>query len=306
MILVDQPGTNRVSGEGGTTHRNQYPGGKYLYVSSMVPGQRGYILVILDVSDPRHPKEAGRLSLPSQDEKTPPSERAASYHGPTIVSPDGKSAALGFSPYVMNIDISDVTQPKVVGKVQITPPFIDTPGSPQAVHTVIPLWDRKLLYANSEAWAENCDDDALNFVGLFDNKNPANPRLISTFPVPRPPAGAPYRNFCQKGGRFGPHNVSTEIHSPDVEKWGDLVYLTYFNAGLRVFDIKDPRQPTEVGWFIPPTPPKRVGPLPRTALVTQTNDVLADARGYIYITDRQWGVWILKYTGSGQPAPTAR
>ena len=78
----------------------------------------------------------------------------------------------------------------------------------------------------------------------------------------RPPAGWPYKNFCEKGGRFGPHNVNQEIHLPDVEKPGNLIYLTYFNAGLRVFDIKDPIQPEETGWFIPPQPTHRLGPQP--------------------------------------------
>src|SRR5262244_3188518 len=43
--------------------------------------------------------------------------------------------------------------------------------------------------------------------------------------------------------------------------------------------------------------------LPRD-LVTQTEDVLVDSRGYIYVTDKQWGLWILRYTGPDQPAPT--
>ena len=34
--------------------------------------------------------------------------------------------------------------------------------------------------------------------------------------------------------------------------------------------------------------------------------LLVDTRGNIYITDKQWGLWILRYTGQGQPAPTAR
>jgi hypothetical protein len=38
--------------------------------------------------------------------------------------------------------------------------------------------------------------------------------------------------------------------------------------------------------------------------VTQTEDVLVDTRGYIYVTDKQWGVWILRYSGADQPAPT--
>jgi hypothetical protein len=39
-------------------------------------------------------------------------------------------------------------------------------------------------------------------------------------------------------------------------------------------------------------------------LVTQTEDVLVDTRGYIYVTDKQWGLWILRYTGLDQPTPT--
>ena len=38
--------------------------------------------------------------------------------------------------------------------------------------------------------------------------------------------------------------------------------------------------------------------------MTQTEDVLVDTRGNIYITDKQWGLYILRYTGAGQPAPT--
>jgi hypothetical protein len=58
---------------------------------------------------------------------------------------------------------------------------------------------------------------------------------------------------------------------PDVEKPGNLIYLTYFNAGLRVYDIKDPIQPVESGWFIPPDPTANSGPLPKD-VVAQTED----------------------------------
>src|SRR5262249_56120305 len=100
-----------------------------------------------------------------------------------------------------------------------------------------------------------------NFAGLVDNRNPAQPRLISLFPVPVPPKDAPYKNFCEKGGRFGPHNVNQEIHLPDVEKPGNLIYLTYFNAGLRVYNINDPLFPVQTASSIPPHPPHPPTPL---------------------------------------------
>jgi len=74
------------------------------------------------------------------------------------------------------------------------------------------------------------------------------------------------------------------------------VYLTYFNAGLRIMDIADARLPREVGYFVPPDPTRRYGTLPKK-LVVQSEDVLVDARGYIYLTEKNQGLWILQYTG---------
>jgi len=74
------------------------------------------------------------------------------------------------------------------------------------------------------------------------------------------------------------------------------VYVTYFNAGLRVYDIQEERAPKEVGWFLPPDPQVRRGPLPKTGLVTQSEDVVVDARGNIFVSDKNHGVYILRHT----------
>jgi hypothetical protein len=75
-----------------------------------------------------------------------------------------------------------------------------------------------------------------------------------------------------------------------------VVHLTWFNAGLRIYDTSDPYVPREVGWFLPDDPTIRRGPLPRTALVTQSEDVLVDERGVIYLTDKNHGVHLLRGT----------
>ena len=131
----------------------------------------------------------------------------------------------------------------------------------------------------------------------MDVSDETAPRLVSLFPLPEPPPGAPYRNFCEKGGRFGPHNQHQPQHQPALLQRDDLVYLTYFNAGLRIVDISDSLLPREVGYFIPPDPERRIGLLPKT-LVTQSEDVLVDARGYIYVTDKNHGLYVLRYTGT--------
>jgi len=165
------------------------------------------------------------------------------------------------------------------------------------VHTVYPFLKRKIAIANSEALKENCDEP-LNYAAVVDIRDERNPRIMSLFPVPDPPPGYSHKNFCERGGRFGPHNQHHPQGLPWLEQRDDRVYLTYFNAGLRVYDIADSYSPREIGYFVPPDPPERLGLLPKK-LVCQTEDVLVDRRGYIYITDKNWGVQILEWTGKG-------
>lgn len=281
---------------GGTgTHRNGYPGGKYAYLSANMPGHKSNILVILDVSDPKNPKVVS--------EWWPKGLGNVLFHGPPYVSPDGNTAYLGFGPEFVVLDIRDKAHPKEIGHLTIDPPFM-VGGIP--LHDVKLIPGKDLIFAHSEATRGDSPngpkacEGPLPLVSLINVKDPAKPYLESIFPIPVPPKDAPYTDFCEKGGRFGPHNTNLEYHLPDVEAQGNLVYLTYFNAGLQVFDIKDPHLPKIAGYFIPPTPPKRVGPIPAGKLVTQTEDVLVDTRGNIYITDKQWGLWILRYTGKDE------
>ena len=183
------------------THRNSYPGGKYAYLAAAMPGFSSQILVILDVSDPRQPKEAGRWWMPGQKLGEPKGEGPEGFHGPANISPDGKMAALGYSPAVVNLDISDAANPKLIGKLTFSPPFLA--AASQSLHTVLPLWDRNILFAASEASAERCNE-ALNFAGLVDNRNPARPRLMSLVPIAGAAEGQALQEFLRKGRPFRP------------------------------------------------------------------------------------------------------
>ena len=217
-----------------------------------------------------------------------------SLHGPPYV--EGNLVYIPFGAAGMVIlDISDVSNPQKVGQLGFTPPFLGNIG----VHSIVPIVERNIAILNSESIAEDCNE-ALNEASIVDILNPANPILLSLLPVPVPPRGLPYTNFCQKRGRFGPHNQNQHRHSPFTQHSDNIVYLTYFNAGLRVFDTSDPRQPREIAYFLPPPPIHRYGPLPAGALVSQTEDVLVDTRGYIYIDDKNWGLWILRLTERGE------
>ncbi|SNR46719.1 hypothetical protein [Blastococcus mobilis] len=150
-----------------------------------------------------------------------------------------------------------------------------------------------MLVANSEAIEEG-GREPLNYVFVVDVADPAAPRVLSSFPVPQPQLGLPYASYYDKGGRFGPRNQHHHQGNPAHFQLRDHVLLTYFNAGLRLFDISDPREPVEAGWFVPEDPAERRG-VPPTELVTQFEDVIVDARGSIYCTDKNHGVFVLRY-----------
>ncbi|MCZ6490596.1 MAG: hypothetical protein O7A06_08700 [Acidobacteria bacterium] len=273
---------------GGTgVHRLGYYGGPYVHISAR--GLQDYRSGIYEIVDWEKNAVVGRWWVPGQREGEPP--ESANLHGPSYVV--GNLAYLPFGGAGMVIlDISDVSQPKLVSRLDFSPPFNDN----ITVHSVLPLPERELAVVTSEAIRPGCDE-ALNHASIVEIADPAKPRLLSLFPLPVPPPGSPYGDFCEKGGRFGPHNLNYHRHSRFVENNETRVYVTYFNAGLRVYDISNPRIPREVAYFIPPNPVKRYGPQPADTLVLQTEDVLVDKRGFIYISNKNQGLWILRLSG---------
>lgn len=282
----------RTGGSG--THRNGYWGGRYVHLAAGMPGYEGNIYVIIDIDDPANPVEVGRWWVPGQHVEggeTP--EPDVSLHGPPFVVGDLVYIPYGAAGMVV-LDISDVTAPTLVGQLDYAPPF--NPGI--AVHTVLPLPERGIAWCNSEAIASR-GMEPLNQASIADISDPSQPVLKALVPLPEPPHRYPVPSFYDRGGRFGPHNVNMLYSSPFTDHSDRLIYLAYFNAGLRIIDIEDPQVPKEVGYFIPPEPRHRFGPQPPDALVLQSEDVLVDTRGFVYLSNKNQGIWILRYTGHG-------
>ena len=66
---------------------------------------------------------------------------------------------------------------------------------------------------------------------------------------------------------------------------------------MRVFDIENPFQPREVGYYVPPDPGRLIDPRPNRPLVVQSNDCYVDTNGLMYVTDSNGGLNILEFTG---------
>jgi hypothetical protein len=95
--------------------------------------------------------------------------------------------------------------------------------------------------------------------------------------------------YKDRGGRFGAHNIHENTPSPTSWKSDQIVLGTFFNGGLRAYDISNAYQPKEVGTFVPPAP--RMGKMASI----QLNDVFVDEREIVYTVDRfSGGLYILE------------
>jgi len=155
-------------------------------------------------------------------------------------------------------------------------------------HTPLPLPDRNLAVIADEGNLDNCAN-GIQRCWMFDVREPANPVQIASFPTPAE------ADYCKKGAKFGPHNLHE--NRPGSLQSSELIFATYQNAGVRVFDIRDPFQPREVAHFVPPPPEKMVDPRPNRPRVIQSNDVYVAPDGLMYLTDVNAGLTILQYRG---------
>lgn len=279
---------------GGTgSHRNFWAGGRFAHLAANASGFSGYLHVVVDLDDPERPREVARWWIRGQrdGEDPEPGDDGLSLHGPAYVAGDRAYLSYGGGGMAI-LDVSDVERPRAVSRFRVAPPFRGGLHG-AGVHTALPLPRRRLAVVNGEAHAERCAEP-LNFAGIVDLEDEREPRLLSVLPQPRPSAGLPYATYCDKGGRFGPHNTHLPQGRPEHEDRDDLVHLTWFNAGLRIYDIRDPRDPVEIAHFVPPDPERRHGPLPATALVAQSEDVLVDRRGFVYLSDKNQGIFVLR------------
>jgi hypothetical protein len=266
-------------------HRMTYWEPPYAYMSGSDDGFLDQFLVIVDLSEPTKPREVGRWWYPGQhvaggeEMSWTPTEghggqagaKRVALHHPLI---RGDRAYCGWwDAGLVILDIADRSKPRLVS-------HLDLGSDSGATHTALPIPGRDILVVTDEQIANECQG-LFAQVRIVDISDEANPRLLSEFPRPD---GA---DFCARGGRYGPHNVHEMRPGSLVD--ANTIYLTYFNAGLRVVDISDATQPREVAYFVPDAPPGRSS--------IQFNDVLVGADGLVYVTDRyRGGLYILERT----------
>jgi hypothetical protein len=157
----------------------------------------------------------------------------------------------GYSAYgafgMMVHDLSDISNPKLIGRFY---PKMAAGSLP--FHTIdIARLDRGFVITNPEVLNPDCNEP-YQPLWVVDVKDLTNLRPLAKLPVPVPPPDAPYRDFCDKRGRFGSHNPP-HMKAPGKPHPNFTAY-SFFNAGLQMFDISQPTKPRNIGYFIPPQP----------------------------------------------------
>jgi len=243
---------------------------------------------IIDVRNPSKPVEAGRWWMPGtrEGDSEPMPERLPAPHDAgfrahnTNVFPERPDRA--YVGYIdggaVILDISDKSRPKLINNWRYSPPYNGF------THTVLPLFQRGLLVVSDECVKDN-GADWPKLTWILDGRREDRPVTLSTLPLP------PVENFAKRGGRYGSHNLHENLPGPASFRSEDIIFGTFFNGGVRAFDISNALQPKEIAYYVPGKP--RLSP----SGAVQINDVWVDERRVIYAVDRfGGGLYILEMT----------
>jgi len=234
---------------------------------------------IIDVRQPTRPVEVGRWWLPgTRDGDSEPAptrhtkiDAGFRAHNTNVYPRRPDRAWIGYlDAGAIVLDISDMARPKLVSRWDYHPPY------PGFTHTVLPLFDQQLMIVSDEATAVG-GADWPKLVWVVDVRDEGNPVPIATCPIP------PVGEFAGRGGRYGAHNLHENRPVPGSFVSETLIFGTFFNGGVRVFDVSNPFRPEEVAYCVPDAPRgSKAGAI-------QINDVFVDERRIVYAVDRLIG-----------------
>ncbi|MPZ87487.1 MAG: hypothetical protein GEU81_05310 [Nitriliruptorales bacterium] len=301
------------------THKNWWEcdtGIAYLNVD--IPGwHSNRHLQIFDLSDPHDPVFIRNYGLPgTQPFEDPTGLRLTGIHEPLVLDGRVYLAHGTGSDGILQIldrdkllegDPDDPFDPHNPTNEQLLFPVIsrfDTP-SYMGVHTAFPLLGvelpeyegfeegtpRDFVAVINESTSNECGESMHQMMFLLDITEVEQPMPVSNYQVPESEGG-----FCSRGGRFGAHSSNWDF--TDVY-YNRILWVSYFNAGVRGVDVRDPFNPVEIAHFIPAVTENTD---PRDGKIAiQTNNVDVDDRGFVYTFDRaNTGMHILEPTGQAK------
>ena len=248
-----------------------YDGGDYLFVAGAPDDSyinteyKSYLYsgaqMAFDVSDPSNPKRLSTWSVPGQRvgeeeeyNKNPRTGNKTTWMGarmplfiPKSVEDGGKygyAAMGGFGFYV--VDISDPANMKTVSHIEMPMSVSGTEGDNIDVSKVETTG---MVYYSGYPLGEDCHEPYKEIYAI-DVSNPLKPKIVSTLERPTPPEAAPFTDYCQRRGSFGPKRSGYATINPGEPSQRFMPYA-FYNAGVQVFDLANPQKPTIEAYFVP-------------------------------------------------------
>ena len=309
---------------GQDTHKNWWECDTGIaYLVSGLPGWRTRRMTsIYDLSDPTKPAKIRDFGLPGQEPGSA-GPVPTDLHGPISTGAAGNRVYFAYGTNKGGV-LQIVDREKLLaGPREPTPENLLYPEvgrlemSPLVgAHTSVPLGEmkiaefvkdkagstRNMVMIVDESLVNECQAaETRQMVWFADATVERKPMVVSNFYVLESPG-----NFCSRGGRFGAHS-SNESTAPVY--YQKVAFVTFFNAGVRAIDIRNPYQPKEIGYFIPSITETtnqrciKIDGQDRCKVAIQSNNVETDDRGYIYVVDRaNTGMHILELTGEARKA----
>jgi len=298
--------------------------GDYLYLGSEYEGYIGKILVILDVTDPANPREAGKWWLPGQ--KTPEEDvrrdwvQQGSFSNPIRPADNGKLTRhvgmhyatveddVAYLSYhqagLVILDVSDKARPRLLSRLPYLDPGFD-PSNPDAEACRAAAGSEVFACGNTHAAKRVPGTDLLmvsdeyftcpyGHVRIVDVADVTQPRILSHYRTPENAAcDAREPRRTADPTRFPRRGPSSHLGNP---LGTDLYFMAWYGNGLQVIDISDPRNPVSAGHYNYRVDKELGNEDPRYS-GSDTYDVIFGPEGHLYLSDGTSGLRVLRYTG---------
>jgi uncharacterized protein (TIGR03382 family) len=306
---LDIPGASGHSG-------NFSPDGKTYYSAQTFRGING-IMPIIDVADPANPRHIINWQFPgdgrphdlsfSEDGMKAYSTQPGQPQNTTFPGPNG----------LVILDVSDIQLRRENPKIRIVGAAFWDDGAQAQMSQRMKINGKPYLIVTDElgsggglgkAWACQNGLPPFGYGRIVDISDETNPRIVSKLSLEVSEAANCDKTLPDPTSSFG---YTSHYCTVDDEQNATMVACSYFEAGLRVFDIRDPAKPREIAYYKPPARRKQARPAStfywssggptsdRTADWASSNIRWRKDRSELWFTSHDNGLQVVKLVTSG-------